>query len=56
MIVLFVGDAATQSAGSVGGLLERLVALGGAAGITALALGVLRVERRIEGPQSTDPA
>jgi hypothetical protein len=44
MIVLFVGDGLTQSAG-YSGLLERFVALAGAAGIAVLAAGVSRRSR-----------
>jgi hypothetical protein len=45
MIVLFVADGLTQSAG-LSGLFERFIALLGAAGIIALAVGVLRVQRQ----------
>jgi hypothetical protein len=44
MIVLLVADVLADSA-NLGGLVERLVAAAGAAGIAALAIGVLRHSR-----------
>jgi len=44
MIVLVVADVLADSA-NLGGLMERLVAAAGAAGIAALAIGVLRHSR-----------
>lgn len=48
-LVIFVLDGVLTGAG-LGGLLERMVALGGAAGISALAIGVLRRTKKESVP------
>lgn len=53
MIVLFLGDGLTQSAG-LSGMFERFIALLGAASIVALALGVLREPRTSTLAQQPD--